>query len=146
MSQKKCPYCGEFIQNNDLKCPKCFKEIPREKAVDTEYLIREEKKEKPKKASSSVVLLATIPAFFGLLGLGLMYSDHKNRSGYWFLVAGLVLFLPMLALLYMITHSGFLSAILLLVALVLLSIIYISAAVAALLETLFGSVFKVLRF
>ena len=146
MSQKKCPHCGEFVQKNSLTCPKCFGTIPREHTESSEYVIKEDRKERSKKASSAVVLLSLIPPFFGLLGLGMIYRDHKDSKGYWFLAAGLVIFLPMLALLYMITHSGFFSAVLLFIALAVLSLIYLSAAAAAFLEAVFGSALKILRF
>jgi len=146
MSQRKCPHCGEFVQKNSITCQKCFREIPREEPKTPEYVIKEDKKERPGKPPAAAVLLALIPPFIGLLGLGMIYMDHKDRKGYWFLLIGLLLFLPLMALIFMMTHSGFLSAILLSVVFVILFLIYASAAAAAFLETLFGSVFKILRF
>ena len=143
MSQKKCPHCGEYVQKNDLTCPKCFREIPRE--TPAEYKPKKEKKAGNKR-HDLIILLSIFPPFFGLLGLGLIYKDPKDKGGYWFLLIGLLIFLPSLWLLFTMLRSGSFSAILLFIALVILTMIYISAAVAALLEALFGSVFKILRF
>ncbi|MCL2295771.1 MAG: zinc ribbon domain-containing protein [Methanomassiliicoccaceae archaeon] len=143
MKQKKCPHCGEYVQENSLTCPKCFGEIPRS---PQEYVVKEDKKERSGKVPSAAVLLSVIPPFFGLLGLGLIYLHPKNSKGYWFLAAGLLLFLTSLALFYMIRHSGIFSAVFLFGAFVIIALIYVSAAVAALLETVFGSVLKFLKF
>ena len=145
MKQRKCPYCGEYVQENSLTCPKCFREIPRESTESTEYVINEDKRKRSGGVPTIAVILAIIPPFAGLLGLGMIYLDPKKSKGYWFLVAGLLLFLASLALFYMVRHSGFFSAVLLLVALVIIVLIYISAAVGALLETIFGSALRFLR-
>jgi len=146
MSQKKCPHCGEYVHNNSINCPKCFKEIPRNRSITPEYVIKEDKKERQRKAPAAAVLLALIPPFFGLLGLGIIFMDHKDRKGYWFLLIGLVLFLPLTALFFLMLRSGFISAILLFIVFLVIFLIYVSAAVAAFIETLFGSVFRILRF
>jgi endogenous inhibitor of DNA gyrase (YacG/DUF329 family) len=146
MNQKKCPFCGELVHRNDLTCPKCFKEVPRDQSVDeTRYASNKNSREKGK-VSGAALLLAIFPPIFGLLGLGIIYKDHKDRNGYWFLIGGLLLFLPSLWILFTMLRSGFFSAVLLFIVLVILTLIYISAAVSAFLETLFGSVFKVLKF
>lgn len=148
MSQRKCPHCGELVQSNSLTCPKCFKSIPREESVDTsEYVINDEKgKRTGSKSPNLTAFLAIFPAFVGILGLGMIYQDPRSSKGYWFLIAGLILFLPFLALFFTMLDSGFLSAILLFIALVIIILIYISAAIAAFVETMFGSIFKVFRF
>jgi len=145
MKQKKCPYCGEYVQKNSLTCPKCFKEIPREFPESTECATENNMKKRSGKVPSAAVLLAVFPPFVGLLGLGVIYLHPKDGKGYWFLVAGLLLFLTSLALFYMIRNSGFFSALLLFAALVIIVLIYISAAVGALLETVFGSALKIFR-
>jgi len=144
MKQNRCPYCGEYVQKNNLTCPKCFKEIPREPSKISENVAKEGKK-RSGNVPIVALLLAAVPAFVGLLGLGMIYLHPKDSKGYWFLLAGLLLFLSSMSLLYIMRHSGILSAILLLAAIVILTIIYISAAIAAFLETLFGSAFKFLR-
>ncbi|MCL2032615.1 MAG: hypothetical protein FWG96_05050 [Methanomassiliicoccaceae archaeon] len=147
MSQKKCPRCGEYVQKNSLTCPRCYAEIPREPPAESpERVANGKKKRVPGDIPAAAVLLAVIPPFFGLLGLGIIYLHPRDSKGYWFLAAGLLLFLSVMALFFLMRNSGFLSALFLLVALVILLIVYISGAAAALLETLFGSVFKILRF
>lgn len=144
MKQRKCPHCGEYVQKNSLTCPKCFGEIPRE--YPSEHIAYEDRKERSKKVPTAALLLSIFPPFAGLLGLGMIYLDPKSSKGYWFLAAGLLLFLCSLALFYMIRHSGFFSAVLLFIAFVIIVLIYISAAVGALLETLFGSALGFLKF
>ncbi|MCL1979196.1 MAG: hypothetical protein FWG60_03460 [Methanomassiliicoccaceae archaeon] len=147
MTQKKCPYCGEYVQKNNLTCPRCFREIPREPTPNVrERTADGNKKGLFGKIPAAAVFLAVFPAFIGLLGLGLIYLHPKDKKGYWFLVAGLVLFWGFLALFLKMLNSGFLSAILLFVVLVIFLLIYISAAIGAFIETTFGSIFKVLRF
>ena len=146
MSTNKCPHCGEYIQKNSLTCQKCFKEIPRDQPMSPEYVIKEDKKERSGKPPTVAVLLAVIPPFFGLLGLGMIYLDHRDKNGYWILAIGLALFLPFLALLYIMSRSGFLSAVLLFIVLVIIFLLYASAAAAAFIETVFGSVFRILKF
>jgi len=145
MSQKKCPHCGEYVQSNSLTCPRCFREVPREPPAR-----REEHADRGKGTSKDVptaaLLLAVIPPFVGLLGLGLICLHPKDREGYWFLAGGLMLFLPFLALFFLMRDSGFFSAVLMFVALVIILLIYISAAAAAFIETVFGSVLRYLRF
>jgi Membrane-bound serine protease (ClpP class) len=144
MNQKKCPNCGEYVPTNSLTCPKCFTSIPRETPVKKEDTAKENV---PRNKNGTVaLLLAVIPAFVGLLGLGRIYLEPKERKGYWFLVAGLLLFLPFLALFFTMLNSGFIVAILLFVVTIIVLLVYISAAIASILDTLFGSVFKILRF
>jgi energy-converting hydrogenase Eha subunit A len=143
MSGRKCPRCGERLDGNSLTCPKCYAEVSRETPVQRD----EDRSGQPRnKVSAAVVLLAIIPAFFGILGLGQIYRDHRERKGYYFLIAGLVIFIPLAALFVIMLNSGLLSAIFLFLADVLLFILYLSAALAALLDALFGSVFRVLKF
>ncbi len=98
------------------------------------------------KSPSISAFLAIFPAFVGILGLGMIYQEPRSSRGYWFLVGGLILFLPFLALFFTMLNSGFFSAILLFIALVIILLIYISAAIAAFVETMFGSIFKVFKF
>lgn len=147
MNQKKCPHCGEYVQRNSLTCPKCFKEIPREMPAEKRAGANgNDKRNRHGKVPPAAVFLSVFPVFVGLLGLGMIYLSPKDRKGYWFLVAGLLLFLPFLALFFMMLNSGFFSAVLLFIALMILLLIYVSAAISAFIETVFGSVLKILRF
>ncbi|MDR1690821.1 MAG: hypothetical protein LBR42_03115 [Candidatus Methanoplasma sp.] len=146
MTKNRCPNCGEKVESNCLTCPKCFAEIPRSQSRPQEYVINEESERRSSKIPTVALLLSIIPPFIGLLGLGLIYLHPRDRKGYWFLIIGLLLFLCFLALFFTMLESGFFSAVLLFVGAVIVLLIYISAAIAALLEAVFGSVFKVLRF
>ena len=145
MKQNKCPYCGEYVQKNSLTCPKCFREIPREPADVGEYTFNEDNRKRTGKVSGLPLLLSIFPPFVGLLGLGMIYLHPKSSKGYWFFVAGILLFAASLTLFYIIRHSGFFSAILLFVALIIILLMYISAAIGAFLETVFGSALKFLK-
>jgi len=144
MNQKRCPNCGEYVPTNSLTCPKCFTSIPRETPVKRE---KDTKRDVPQDKNGTVaLLLAVVPAFVGLLGLGKIYLEPEERRGYWFLVAGLLLFLPFLALFFATLNSDFISAILLFIITIIVLLVYISAAIASILDTLFGSIFKILKF
>ncbi|MDR1954781.1 MAG: hypothetical protein LBP82_02365 [Candidatus Methanoplasma sp.] len=146
MRQKKCPHCGEYIQNSSLTCPKCFKEVPQEQFVErSEQEFGGDKKKGRRMLSDLAVLLAIFPPFIGLLGLGMMYLYPKSGKGYCFLAAGLLLSLSVLGLVFMSFRAdSFLAAILFIALAIIALLVYISAAVAAFLETMFDSVFKVL--
>jgi len=142
MPQKKCPSCGEYLPSNSLTCPKCYVNIPRD--VSTEN--RKEEKNKDGKNMRVAMFLSTLPAIIGLLGLGKIYLEPKGRKGYWFLLGGAVLYLPLIALIFTIFNSGLLSAILLTIAVIVLLLVYISATIAVFIETMMGSIFKIIKF
>ena len=99
---RKCPYCGELVPSNSLNCPKCYKSIPRE-----EYKVNEDIKtgSVPNDRAPSVqvfdrriiMFLALIPAAIGLMGLGQIYEKEYNK-GVKFLIAGIILFASIVAL------------------------------------------------
>ncbi|MDR3283449.1 MAG: hypothetical protein LBS92_07590 [Candidatus Methanoplasma sp.] len=143
MAGRRCPECGERLGSDSLTCPKCYAEVPREPSVQRPK--RGEGRPK-RKFAGVVVLLAIIPAFFGVLGLGQIFRNPRGKRGYCFLVAGLAVFVPFAALFVIMLNSGLLSAIFLFLADAVLFVIYLSAALAALLDAMFGSVFKALKF
>lgn len=146
MTQRTCPHCGEYVEQNSLTCPKCFREVPREPPAVTQERASENEKRTSGKVPGAAVFLAIFPAFIGLLGLGIIYTNPKNRNGYLFLFTGLVLFLPFVALFFLMLGSGLLSAILLFVATIIFLLLYIFVAIVAFIETTLGSVFRILRF
>ena len=99
---RKCPYCGEYVPSNSLNCPKCYKSIPRE-----EYKVNDDIKTGsiPNDRAPSVqvfdrrtvMLLALIPAAIGLMGLGQIY-EREYSKGVKFLIAGIILFASIVAL------------------------------------------------
>jgi hypothetical protein len=145
MNPRRCPHCGEYLQSNSLTCPRCFKEIPRVPNAASPERVNIDEKKKSGKVPGAALLLAVIPPFFGLLGLGLIYLHPKDRKGYLALILGLLLFLPSIAMFIMMRNSGFFSAVLLFFSLVALLIFYVIGALVILLETISGSFFKMLR-
>lgn len=148
---KRCPHCGVAVQSNALTCPKCYKSIPREGSENPDqsaaaYAPAGGQKPPRETDRTLTLLLATVPALFGLLGLGQIYQSPKDRKGYIILAIGLPVFMCMVYLFKSFLVSGFLAGILMFAGLVLLSIIYISSAIGAFIDAMFGSVFKVLRF
>ncbi|MCL2148099.1 MAG: hypothetical protein FWH47_02020 [Methanomassiliicoccaceae archaeon] len=145
MSGKRCPHCGGRVPENSLTCPACYKEVPRGQPAEPPVRSSGGKGGRwTRDVPAAALLLSVVPPFFGFLGLGMVYVHPRDGKGYWFLAAGLLLFLSIIGLLLLMRGSGFFSAIALSIALVVLLIVYVSAAAAALLETLFGSVFKAL--
>lgn len=89
---RRCPYCGELVPNNSLTCPKCYKKIP----VEPEP-VKDTGGAQPGRSARGynktlALILSVIPAFIGLLGLGLIYRDPRRKRGYVALVFGLVIF------------------------------------------------------
>ena len=142
-NESKCPKCGEYAPSNCLICPKCYANIPRDNLMEKE---RRFKKPKPGKSMRVALILSTFPALFGLLGLGKIYLDSKDRRGYWFLLGGLILYMPIVALFLVAHGSGLLSALFLTLVMIILLLVYFSATVAVFIETMIGSVFKVMKF
>lgn len=92
MADRRCPYCGELVPSTSITCPKCYKKIPAE----PEPVRRES--DRPKNESGRrynrtvAILLSLIPGLFGLLGLGLIYRNPRQKRGYIALVLGLLFF------------------------------------------------------
>ena len=92
MADRRCPYCGELVPSTSITCPKCSKKIPAE----PEPVRRES--DRPKNESGRrynrtvAILLSLIPGLFGLLGLGLIYRNPRQKRGYVALVLGLLFF------------------------------------------------------
>lgn len=105
MSDRRCPYCNERVPSHSLTCPKCYRDIPREKE-DTKTV-------KDTAASNSVsrfvtnrtavLLLALIPSAFGLMGLGQIY-ERRYKRGLMFLAVGFLLFLTLVLLINSFGH------------------------------------------
>lgn len=139
----KCPSCGEPVPSNSLTCPRCYASIPR----------REEKPIKEKPVRKTVVksklvsiLLAVLPAPFGLLGLGLIYEDYKDRRGWAYLIFGLVVYVMLITFIMLWARGEIIAKVLSTVMAFIMAIVYISAFFAQIAETKFGSIFKMFRF
>lgn len=147
MSQRRCPNCGEYVPSNALTCPKCFAEVPRDESGTEmeDYSGGRRRRDTGRKSMFLLRILSILPAFFGVLGLGQIYLEPRRSRGYWFLLIGLFLFAMFTVLLRSMLDSGILSAVLLLIPVVIVLLIYLSAAVAVYLDAVFGSVFNVMR-
>ena len=86
-----CPRCGAVVPQNSLTCPQCYTEVPR--SVPDEPEPGYSRIGRRKKSATLALILSVIPAFFGLLGLGLIYEDRRDPRGYRYLGAGLVLYI-----------------------------------------------------
>lgn len=85
-----CPNCGEPVPSNSLTCPKCYAKMPPETA---EYKAEYSHDQGSREKSGLIRLILTIvPAFFGFLGLGVIYNDYKARIGYEILAVGLIVY------------------------------------------------------
>ena len=108
---RKCPYCGEEVPSFSINCPKCYKDLPREEKKEP----KEDKKKGPipnDRAPSVriinmklVLVLALIPAALGIMGMGQMYEGYY-RKGVFFLVIGLIIFIPLVLLIANIGYMG----------------------------------------
>lgn len=92
MSDRKCPFCGERVPTFSLNCPRCYRAIPMEKREETQSftykIIDDDMAPSLRRVNRRVVLLlALIPAVFGLWGLGQLYQKDY-RKGFTFLAAG----------------------------------------------------------
>ena len=91
MADRRCPYCGERVPSNSITCPKCFKKIPNdpEPVRDAGGSGPTAKKDRSR---TIMLILAIVPAFIGLLGLGLIYKYPTRKRGYIALLVGLLVF------------------------------------------------------
>lgn len=113
MTTRRCPYCGEAVPSFSLNCPKCYRSIPREEEKPPEEDIRGKRQSIPDdKALSPIVfnrkivlLLALVPAAFGVMGMAQMYERCYKR-GATFLCVGLPLFIAMVLLIANMTSMG----------------------------------------
>ncbi len=89
----KCPYCGELLPSNSITCPKCYRKIDSS-ILKAEAEKERRQQEKPKRDISRTIqlILCIIPAFFGILGLGQIVRNFRQKRGYIFLVVGLLFY------------------------------------------------------
>ena len=145
-----CPRCGAVVPQNSLTRPQCYTEVPRSvpdepepgysrRAFDRSGDEFREQIGRRKKSATLALILSVIPAFFGLLGLGLIYEDRRDPRGYRYLGAGLVLYILVAALILTVHASGILGLILFIIPTALLLLIYLGCALAAAAETWMGN-------
>lgn len=144
MNRNRCPDCGEHIPSTAKTCPKCYRTISGKPVSDKQSGRTYEKTEKGKDETLAF-LLAVIPGIFGVQGLGLIYLNPENRRGWHFLIVGLILFLSLLVCASWWDGVGSFTRVLLMFAMIILALIYISSYLAQLAETKFGTVFGLFR-
>lgn len=92
LSQRRCPYCGELVTSDAITCPRCYRKIERSD-IDESRTDAFEKENRHVNRNKIALLLALIPGLFGFIGIGRIYQDRRNRSGWMCLIAGLLLFI-----------------------------------------------------
>lgn len=128
MPDRRCPYCNELVPSTSITCPKCYKRIPTEPQT-----AQEERQEDAghgdagRRFNRKVgLLLNLVPGIFGILGLGQIYRDPRGKTGYIFLLLGLLLFGS--AMLILLSFFPILSALVAFPLLILYVLLYIGAA------------------
>lgn len=103
MSDRKCPFCGERVPTFSLNCPRCYRAIPMEKRGKEERndgytIIDDDRAPSLHRVDRRMVLiLALIPAVFGLFGLGQIYQKDY-RKGFTFMLVGVSMMALMVSL------------------------------------------------
>lgn len=141
-----CPNCGAVVPENSLNCPQCYTDIPRGGYVNERDHMREHRTkedfvsqiEKRHKKRSLALLLAIIPAFFGILGLGQIYLDRRYARGYMYLATGLLFFLSAVGLFVLGSGHGW-ATVILFIPIFISMFLYFLTAVASVAETWLGS-------
>ncbi len=154
-----CPHCGVAVPSDCRTCPRCFRGIDpgaqrRRGADGAEYTIIETeprgertRRERPRRerrplSSRAVMLLATLPALFGCLGLGQIARSPREAGGYYFLLVGLILFIPSVLLVTDTWAGGITTGLLRVAAFILLISAYLLTAFFSVVDLLFGTVFR----
>ncbi len=144
MSNRRCPNCNELVPSHSVTCPKCYSQVPRDNTPERKSPAPTSSKSFERNMTIAT-LLAAIPGIFGLQGLGLIYLDHRESKGWYFLIIGAVIFMSMVLCVSWWDSVGAFTRVILIFALILLAVVYFSSYLAQLLETRFGSVLKFLR-
>ncbi len=141
---RQCPYCGEIVTSQSVNCPKCFRDIPLPEPP-VERIGRKKKTKEEMKSKKVIFALSTIPAIFGLLGLGHIYQDYKDSRGWLFLAVGLFVYIGMVSIVFFgFGHSLFVT-IVSSVLMVIAALVYISTFIAQLVDSYMGSLFQFVK-
>ncbi|MBQ8179213.1 MAG: hypothetical protein IJ026_02045 [Candidatus Methanomethylophilaceae archaeon] len=150
MADRYCPHCGELVPSTSVTCPKCYRRIPAEPVVDTGRTrdgsggtgSRDTGARRQGYDRRLALLLDLIPGFFGFLGIGQIYRDHRSSKGYLMLLSGLAIFALTMMLLLNITPGvlSFLAKVSAFPLMLLYALMYIGAAVDILIDVVFSRV------
>lgn len=144
-----CPNCHAVVPDGSLNCPQCFTDVPRDGGISygdhMDYRPgRDEYREnitKRRKHLSVAMFLAVFPPFFGILGLGSVYLDSRDRSGVYFLIGGLILFWFTVGMFRLSVTGGIVETILLMVPTIIAALVYLLTAFVSVLYAFTGSMF-----
>ena len=147
MADRYCPHCGELVPSTSVTCPKCYRRIPADPVAATGGR-RGGTGSKGTGAHRQgydrrlALLLNLIPGFFGFLGIGQIYRDHRSSKGYLMLLSGLAIFALTMMLLLNITPGvlSFLAKVSAFPLMLLYALMYIGAAVDILIDVVFSRV------
>ncbi len=147
MTDRFCPHCGEAVPSTSITCPKCYRKIPPEPEGPKEAKRRERRKEtpvgeRPKRGYNRKValVLAVVPGFLGILGLGQIYRNYRSTGGYFLLLFGLLLFTASMLLLTSHGHGaaiGILATLGAFPLMLLYALMFIGSVIDVLLNSLF---------
>ena len=93
MADRRCPYCGELVPSTSITCPKCYRKIPSEPEPVRKETDGRKNEGRRRYSPRIAMLLSLIPGLFGLLGLGLIYRNPRQKRGYVALLLGLYFFI-----------------------------------------------------
>ncbi len=143
---RRCPNCGAVVLPESLNCPHCYHDVPRTISdTGTDYHNRtysqyEEQLSKRHKSRTISLILAIIPAFFGLLGLAQIYQDYRDPLGWKVLGGGLILYILLVGMMFLVIGTGGLGVLLLTIPIIVVGILYLLLALFAFLLTNSGVV------
>lgn len=145
---RRCPNCGADVPDNSINCPRCFTDVPRDvRTTEPQNTYGSDGyggRTGNGKSRGIMILLAVIPPFFGFLGLGQIYRDSSDRIGWILLAAGLVLYVLLAAMVFLMVVSGPVGVLVAIPA-VMVGALYFLAALTAFFDAYTG-VLGILRY
>ncbi len=147
---RRCPRCGTSVPDDSITCPKCYTEVPRDGTEVSGSAYGRKEYERPgygnggqigkqDKSRTIALILAIVPAFFGILGLGQIYQDRRDSMGWKFLAGGLVAFILLISVIFLMDATGVLGIIMMAVPMIILGGIYVCTAIVSVADVWFGS-------
>ena len=135
---RRCPKCGAEVPGNSLTCPECYTEVPRGEIEDPPQQRETYVPQTSGKSRTVALILAIIPALFGLLGLAQIYKDHGSRAGWRILGLGIIVYLLIVGMVFLTLATVGLMAILTIIPILFLGAVYLITAAACLMDAYLG--------